>query len=92
MLVGTHQIGRARRGVEALGELAFIIPQVIADDGKRDAIDRCGLAIRGPAILYMDDGEFAAQIVQKVGRRAVGAPSLVVPANTAASGVDSGVS
>ena len=74
MLVGAHQIGRARRGIEALGEFALVVHQIVADHGERRGVDRVRLAaVSGGTVLDMDDGEVAAQIVQKVGRRAVGA-------------------
>ena len=106
MLVGTDEIGRPGRRIEALRKQARLVKIIFADDGERHVIGQPEpitvgkVAVR--AVLHVDDLEAAAQAFRgdgllsrpprTSGASGSGAPSLAVPANGAASGVVSGES
>src|SRR3954471_17524496 len=67
MLIGTYEIGTARRRVEPLGEEAFRIDQVMADDENALA------DWRGGSVGHMDEGLLAAQRLEQPDRLTVAA-------------------
>src|SRR4029078_13106339 len=73
MLVGTNEIGRAGRCVEALRKNSDAVEEVFTNDGPSDAVGHTlpSVTVVG-APLDPDEFEAVAQVLQQVARRPIG--------------------